>query len=421
MPGPMDDLALSLVRHGYRAVERRREAAGGGDDFQDTMLGRRCLVLRSSDGVRCFYDESLVRRTGAVPAPLKNLLFGRGAVHGLDDDQHARRKQMFRDALDDSLATTAVDVASAELSRRARTWERGGVVVFDELVASYGAGALTWAGLDPSPEELAWVPRELARIVDGFGGSMPAYPRAWVARKRTDGWLAARVADVRSGRRSAPRGSPLQVVADSPLPEPVAAVELGNLVRPTVAVAWLGTSAALHLARLPQWRERLATDAVGREHLAFAQEVRRTTPFVPVLAGVARRPATISGLPVAAGDRLVLDVWGVDTDPTRWPDPLVVDPGRFVDRSPDAFEMMPQGGGDVRGHRCPGESLTLRLLAATVQVLAGADYRIDGPVGVDLSRMPTLPGGGLALAPAGARLAGWTRWTGRQNLLRPQG
>ena len=42
-----------------------------------------------------FYDTTAVRRKGAVPAPLANLLFGRGAVHGLDDHEHAERKRIF--------------------------------------------------------------------------------------------------------------------------------------------------------------------------------------------------------------------------------------------------------------------------------------------------------------------------------------
>lgn len=169
-------------------------------------------------------------------------------------------------------------------------------------------------------------------------------------------------------------------MAASDLPRDVAAVELGNLVRPTVAVAWLGTSAALHLTRSPEWGSRLATAATGRDHLAFAQEVRRATPFVPVLTGVARRSATVGGVEVAGGDRLLLDVWGIDHDPRRWPDPQRFDPGRFLDHSPDAYELVPQGGGPVTGHRCPGEALTLGLLVETVRVLAVARHGLGkGP------------------------------------------
>ena len=53
---------------------------------------------------------------------------------------------------------------------------------------------------------------------------------------------------------------------------------------------------------------------------------------------------------------------------------------------------MPQGGGHPSGHRCPGESLTLRLLSETIRVLAGLDLEVT-PGATDAARMPTLPAG----------------------------
>jgi fatty-acid peroxygenase len=396
------DLALALRRHGYRAVERERARRGGGDDFAARLLGHRAVVLRSDEGVRAFYDESLVARAGAVPAPLKNLLFGQGAVHGLDGVEHDHRKQLLRSVVPEDGTGAVVSRAGELLAESSGWWRAGGVTVFDELVQAYGSAVLDWAGVEVSPAQERWIPRELARIVDGFGGALPAFPRGWVARRRTDRWLEQRVVEVRRGDRVVPDGSALRALALAPLPSQVAAVELGNVLRPTVAVSWLGTSAVLQLVRRAEWRERLATPEVGRDHLAFAQEVRRHTPFVPVLAGRARRPATVGGLRVGEGDRLVLDVRGVDTDPARWASPETFDAGRFLDWSPGAFDLVPQGGGPVEGHRCPGESLTIRLLAETVRVAAGAAYRVPDVVGTDLTRIPTLPDGGLELAPVPA-------------------
>jgi fatty-acid peroxygenase len=393
------DLVWGLRRHGYRAVERERARRGGPDDFPASMLGRRAAVLRSDEGVRAFYDATLVRRADAVPAPLKNLLFGRGAVHGLDDDPHAARKDLLRGLLGEPDHASLVRAAADDLERRSRGWHTGGVTVHGECVEAYGVAALSWAGLLVPPGPAIRLSHELARIVDGFGGAVPAYPRAWLARLGTDRWFRARVEDVRQGRAATRSGSALGVLAAAPLPARVAAVELGNLVRPTVAVSWLATDAALELARRPEWRERLATDEVGRDHVAFAQEVRRLTPFVPVLAGRLRRDAELAGVRLREGDRLVLDVRGVSLDPARWTAPESFDPDRFREWSPGPFDLVPQGGGDVSGHRCPGESLTIRLLAETARVLARARFRVEGAAGLDLSRIPTLPGRGLPLAP----------------------
>jgi fatty-acid peroxygenase len=278
--------------------------------------------------------------------------------------------------------------------------------VYDELVRAYGRAVLAWAGI-PLEEDADARSRQLAAIVDGFGSAGLAYARAWRARLEADRWARRLVEDVRGGRRPATAGTALDAIARSELPSHTAAVELLNVLRPTVAVAWLATFAALRLTDLPEWRARLADPAGGRDRFAFAQEVRRTTPFVPVLAGRVRRRAEINGLVVHPGDRLVLDVFGIDHDPARWPDPKRFDPDRFLQAEPGAFDLVPQGGGSpVSGHRCPGESVALCLLDVTSRVLALVDYTV-ADAEVDHTRVPTLPRHGLvAHVPAAVSRSG---------------
>jgi fatty-acid peroxygenase len=202
---------------------------------------------------------------------------------------------------------------------------------------------------------------------------------------------------VRAGRVRPEPGTVLDELARSGLPSRTAGVELLNVLRPTVAVAWLGTFAAYRFAEHTDWRERLAGPDGGRDRLAFSQEVRRTTPFAPVLAAKVHQRADLEGLALRPGDRLVLDVMGIDHDPARWPDPQRFDPERFLDVRPGDYDLVPQGGGPVRtGHRCPGESVALSLLDVTLRILALVDYT-PMSTDVDLSRMPTLPEGGLVV------------------------
>lgn len=384
------DLAWRLWRDGYRGIPqeraRRKGKYAGGDVFAARLLGRRAVVVRGPEGARSFYDESLVKRRGAIPPPLAALLFGSGAIHGLDDEQHQERKRLFLDLLTEERIAPLVEDATELLRRRARSW-RGEVEVFDELVETYGTAALWWAGITVSTGNARTIAHRLAWIVDGFGFSPAAYGRAWACRVWANRWAASLVADVREGRLTAPEDSPLAALAATSLPAGVAGVELLNLLRPTVAVAWPGTFAALALAEHPQWRSRLG-DQAGRE--AFAHEVRRRYPFVPALAARVRRRGTVLDCPVRKGDLLVLDVDGTDHDPARWPDPQEFRPDRFAGVEPDPYGFIPQGGGEPTGHRCPGEPLTVQLLAATAGVLAGvpleaasAAYRPD--------RMPTRP------------------------------
>jgi fatty-acid peroxygenase len=164
-------------------------------------------------------------------------------------------------------------------------------------------------------------------------------------------------------------------------------VELLNVLRPTVAVAWLGTFAVRTLHEHPDWRSRVLADERACE--AFAQEVRRLAPFVPALAAKVRGDLEWQGARLPRGGRLVLDVPGTNRDPRSWPSPLTFDPQRFIDRRPGAFEFVPQGGGHAEdGHRCPGKGMAVRLLQRTLTAVAALDYEPIPGCTPDLHRIP---------------------------------
>jgi fatty-acid peroxygenase len=395
------DLGTRLLSRGYDAIPSVRSSAPHPDGYGVRLMGRRAGVVRGEEGARLFYDTSAVSRRGAMPPALAWLLFGRGAVHGLDGEEHTARKAIFLSVLDDDAVEAVSEAATSRLEEAATYWpmsER--TVLFDELVQAYGVAVLTWAGLAGGRRTAAARARDLAAIVDGFGGAGRAYARAWVARRRAEGWAREQVRAVRSGERVAPPGSALEtfaVGAGAELDERLAAVELLNVVRPTVAVAWLGCFAALALVQHPDWRGPVRVDDRAAE--AFAQEVRRTTPFVPALAARLDREVTWGGRRVRAGSRLVLDVPGTDHDPRVWRDPARFDPTRFLEGpTPSAFGFVPQGGGHPEtGHRCPGEPMTVELLKGTLRVLAGLDARLASRPVFDSRRIPTLPDGGVVL------------------------
>jgi fatty-acid peroxygenase len=92
---------------------------------------------------------------------------------------------------------------------------------------------------------------------------------------------------------------------------------------------------------------------------------------------------------------------GINHDPARWPEPGSFDPTRFEGVMPGPFDLVAQGGGDISGHRCPGEDLALRLLGVTLGILAVVDYEVADSPSVDRGRIPTLPDGGLRIRVGG--------------------
>jgi fatty-acid peroxygenase len=183
------------------------------------------------------------------------------------------------------------------------------------------------------------------------------------------------------------------------LPARTAAVELLNVLRPTVAVAYLVAFAALELEANPDLNDACATGDAATVR-AFSEEVRRMSPFVPALGGRSRCPFAWQGHRVRTGDRLVLDVFGTNRDPRTWQDADTFDPSRFREAAERGRpDFIPQGGGPVAaGHRCPGEGIALAVLDRLVPPLARLDWHIHpDDRDLPLTRMPARSDGGVRL------------------------
>jgi len=387
------DRSITVLRAGYPFLLGLRRDAGA-DTVDLRLLGRRTTVLAGPDGARLFYDESVMRRRGAMPRPLRRTLFGDGAIHGLDDSDHKHRKGLFLDVLTPAAATAI----AAEAAHR---WaEQAGdpvepAAIFHDAVTVHAAAVLEWAGVLAS-ETYAGLDRDLIAMVDGFGSVGLRHVRARRARKRTDAWAKTLIRDVRSGRVQVP-GTALAAIAEyrgrdgELLPPKVAGVELLNVLRPTVAVAYFVAFTAHALTEQPGLRDKLrgADDALLE---SFAHEVRRHYPFVPMLAAKVRRAVTFHGHRLRRGRRVILDVYGMLHDPQWWSDPGSFDTERFLGSDPDPFTFVPQGGGDpATGHRCPGERVAIELIKTAVRHLVEDRPAAQTLQDFPLNRFPTRP------------------------------
>ncbi|MCS5524496.1 cytochrome P450 [Curtobacterium flaccumfaciens pv. oortii] len=172
--------------------------------------------------------------------------------------------------------------------------------------------------------------------------------------------------------------------------------------------------AAKELHDRPDWRARIAAESAAADTadgpsvdgprvdgplaVAFAQEIRRTAPFVPMLPAWATTDVELDGQHLPAGGRVVLDITGTDTDERSWDRAGDFDPSRFlgVEDSEAITTFIPHGGADVAtGHRCPGEKVAVAALAAAVSVLSDPRLTIlDEGLQVDRRRLPTKPASG---------------------------
>ncbi|KQV75704.1 hypothetical protein ASC61_12210 [Aeromicrobium sp. Root344] len=384
------DKSLALLRDGYQFWQNLRDQRGS-DVVRARLLHERATCIRGGDAARFFYEEPRLERSSALPAPIVGTLFGHGAVHTLDADQHVHRKSLFTDLL----TAEAVGAIAAEVGRRwderAPTW-RGETELFEEASAILLGAVGAWLGLPIHAEDAAGRAADMLAMVDGFGSPGARHWRGHRARGRTEHWMEGVLQDIRDGgSHEAPIGT-VALFRDGGgelLPVHTAAVEAINLVRPTVAISWLLSGVALAFDSWPHLREDLASGTISA--LDLAQEVRRCYPVAPFLAARATEDLEWSGEPIPAGSLVVLDLWGTDHDPRIWPDPFRFDPTRFQQTPVTPFNLVPQGGGDRnRGHRCPGEDVTLAVLITLIPRVAGLSYAVVGER-PGLRRMPPRP------------------------------
>lgn len=399
------DSAPALLLEGYEFISNRCRRLGS-DVFETRLLGQPTICMRGRDAAELFYDSDRFVRAGAAPRRLRKTLFGDGGVQGLDGDAHHHRKAMFLSLM----APERLDDLVARVEHRWRSrlpaWEDAAeVVLYEEVSLLLTESVHAWAGVPLGRGGVRRRRDQLHGMIEGGGGLGPNYLRGRFGRRIAERDLEDVVGRLRRRRLDAPEGSALHAIGWHRTPDGdlldrhTAAVALLNVLRPTVAVDRYITFVALALHRHPQWRQRLMSAGDDEVH-AFVQEVRRYYPFFPFTAARVAHTFTWNGHTFPEGRRVLLDLYATDHDPHAWDAPSTFDPTRFLDREVDAYDMVPQGGGEhATGHRCPGEWLTIRLMALATRLLVdGIDYEVpEQDLRLQRGRVPALPTSGFVL------------------------
>ena len=180
-----------------------------------------------------------------------------------------------------------------------------------------------------------------------------------------------------------------------------AAVEILNVIRPTVAVCVFQVFVVHAIQKHPECREKLNADPVYLH--AFVQEVRRFYPFFPGLMAFVAETFKWKGYEFPKDTLVVIDIHGTNHDQRSFEDPETFRPERFLkfDTGANAFSFIPQGGGDPNvHHRCAGEMITLDLMKLTARFFSTkVSFQIQNSssLEIDVTRVPALPKGGLVI------------------------
>lgn len=401
----LDDSA-ALMLEGYE-FGRKRFRQLRSDIFATRLMAQPAIVMMGEEAARLFCDNRRFIRHGALPHRVQATLAGRGGVHGLDDEMHAKRKQLMLAWL---MAPDRIDALAAVFQRglqeTAARWAdvQRRIVLLREMERVLAETVCEWAGVPLPAADAALRTRQLSALVEAAGSTGPRHWRGRVARKHAEAWLARLVDEVRrreaEGTRDILHAWSFHRDADGRLMSAhTAAVELLNVLRPTVAVARYIVFGALAMYTFPAGYERIA-QASPAELAHFIDEVRRFYPFAPMAAARVRETFQWRGAVFPRHRRVLLDLYATNHDPRIWGDPDVFRPERFGQGAPRAYGLIPQGPGDfANNHRCPGEAITLALTGVALRFLAsGITFHVPPQdLEVPLRRMPTGPASGFVI------------------------
>lgn len=274
----------------------------------------------------------------------------------------------------------------------------GSEALFDALVL---AGVEVFSLMLGLAQPLPWARDQAARL------------RALLARRQLMGWLPVSpqafaqaqeaLADEREQLRAQWQAHPAAAQAVAELQQAGAAIDgfdaVQELLMGAMAASETTASALLWcveiLARQPQHRPLLA-DAAGRS--AFATEVLRLFPPVPMMTRRSLAEQTVAGVRLAAGESLAVSVVGVHTHPGLWDEPLAFRPQRWQDVRTRPADWLPFS----RGPRvCAGMRIAQVELSAALQELHGrVRYEVPDTEPVMKLSLSLRPHSALRLHPA---------------------
>ena len=400
------DSSLALSHDGYLFIKNRVDRYHS-DLFQARLLMQNVICMSGKEAAEVFYDPERFQRYNATPKRVQKTLFGLNAIQSMDGGAHICRKLLFL-----SLTTPQNQKRLSELA--AEQWQAAigklesmkNVMLFDEAAEILCRTACLWAGVPLKESEVKERADDFSAMVDGFGAVGARYRKGKNARTRAEKWIRGIIEDVRSGKLNPEGGSALHAMAfykepnGSLLDNQMAAVELINVLRPIVAIAAFIVFAALALYEHPECKEKLQSNNDNYLEM-FVQEVRRFYPFTPFIGARVRKDFVWNQCQFKKGMLVLLDMYGTGHDLKIWDNPNEFRPDRFFNWNGRLFEFIPQGGGDLaKGHRCPGEGITVELMKASLDFLVNKiEYEVpEQDLSYSLRRMPTLPKSGFIMS-----------------------
>lgn len=395
-----EDNTEAFLNEGYLYVTNRRKEFNR-DMFKTKILGGQEVVcMAGKEAAKVFYDNDKFKRDGAAPDRVLNTLFGQDGVQTLDGEKHDHRKTMFMSFMTKDSLTEIANLVEEEWVKALEDWEkREQVILYEEVKKILTVAVCRWTGVPTEDKNIDTLSEQLADLYEAAAKTGKKFYKGEDSRTELETWLEGLIEAIRSDYHMTEEGTPLYEIAlhrdldDNLLDKHTAAVEVLNLLRPTVAISVYIALSALAVHDFPEEKEKLQT-AEEAYYKMFVQETRRYYPFFPVAPAVVKKDFHWDGNDFKEGTLVLLDLYGNTHHPDLWKDPNAFNPERFKDWNRSPFDLIPQGGGDyITGHRCAGEWLTIEVMKKCLDILVNKmDYTVpEQDLSLTMNQMPTVP------------------------------
>lgn len=390
---------------GYLLLSELRKEANA-PVVKARLLNKEVIAIYGKEAARKFYDPQNFKREGAMPKIVLKTLFGENGVQTLDGQAHEHRKTIFMDLMTPKRMEEYHRILDKNLTQKLDQ-QQGEFELFDLAKDVLFRSICEWAGIDLSQFSKKEVD-QLAEYQISMISSAVTNPATHIKgidnRKKSEKWAQSLIENARINPVAGKDDVALYAFAKATdghgelLPIDIAAVELLNVIRPTVALTvWIALMGHALFSR-PDIYQRLHAEFDQLQD-SFIQEMRRYYPFFPMLPAFAKKDVEVDGYLIPKDSWVVLDLYGTNHDNRTIETPEVFRISRYLGKEKhisydEEYEMIAQGGGKFEAmHRCAGEWITLHTLRVFSDQLVNK-YQFSIPEqdwSIPMNQFPTYP------------------------------
>ena len=341
-----------------------------------------------------------------MPKVVLKTLFGEEGVQTLDGKAHEHRKTTFMNLMTPKRMDEYHRILDKNLAQKLDQ-QHGEFELFDLSKDVLFRSICEWAGIDlseMSKEEIDQLAEYQISMISSAVTNPATHIKGIENRKKSEKWAQSLIQHARTNPVAGKEDIALYAFANATddngelLPIDVAAVELLNVIRPTVALTvWIALMGHALFSR-PDIYQRLHAE-FDKLQDSFIQEMRRYYPFFPMLPAFAKQDVEIDGYLIPKDSWVVLDLYGTNHDKRTIETPEVFRISRYLGKEKhisydEEYEMIAQGGGKFEAmHRCAGEWITLHTLRVFSDQLVNK-YQFSVPKQdweIPMNQFPTYP------------------------------